>query len=79
MRLKGKKSALLKKILVGNNFLDAQFLVADNRQLKKNQCSIKEIPITFHDRKFGKSKIPRLEIFRTLTNLFKLKFFSYFK
>jgi len=45
-------------------------------KLKKNKCSIKEIPIIFRDRKFGKSKIPKLEIFRTFANLFKLKFFS---
>ena len=46
--------------------------------LRKNKCSIKEIPIIFYDRELGKSKIPRLEMLRTLTNLFKLRFFSFF-
>ena len=32
-----------------------------------------QIPITFKDRKKGKSKIPRLEILRTLKNLFLIK------
>ncbi len=36
--------------------------------------SIKEIPIIFKDRTKGNSKIPRIEIFRTLKNLFILKF-----
>ena len=35
---------------------------------------IYEIPINFRNRKKGKSKIPKIEIFRTLKNLFKLKF-----
>ena len=37
---------------------------------------IKEIPIFFKDRSKGKSKIPRIELFRTFINLFKLKFFQ---
>jgi dolichol-phosphate mannosyltransferase len=37
---------------------------------------IKEIPIHFKNRKFGKSKIPKAEILRTLKNLFYLKFFK---
>ena len=41
-------------------------------ELEKNNIEIKEIPITFHDRKKGVSKIPRIEIFRTLKNLFFL-------
>tara|TARA_B100001540_G_scaffold288707_1_gene284118 strand:+ start:1147 stop:1848 length:702 start_codon:yes stop_codon:yes gene_type:complete len=32
-----------------------------------------EIPITFKDRQKGESKIPKIEILRTLINLFKLK------
>ena len=32
-----------------------------------------EIPIVFKDRQKGKSKIPKIEIFRTLINLFRLK------
>jgi len=38
-------------------------------EIKKKKFSIKEIPITFADREKGISKIPRLEIFRTLKNL----------
>ena len=38
-------------------------------ELEKNNIEIKEIPITFYDRKKGVSKIPRAEIFRTLKNL----------
>ncbi len=34
----------------------------------------KEFPIIFKDRKFGKSKIPKIEIFRTLKNLIYLIF-----
>ena len=41
--------------------------------LKKKKCSIKEVPIIFNDRLYGKSKIPKLEIFRTLKNLLVLR------
>ena len=34
----------------------------------------KEFPIIFKDRKFGKSKIPKIEIFRTFKNLIYLIF-----
>ena len=70
-----KKKIDLKKI----NASGYSFFMETIYHLKKKKCSIKEIPITFRDRKFGKSKIPKLEILRTLTNLFKLKFFSDFK
>ena len=33
-----------------------------------------EFPINFRQRDFGKSKIPKIEIFRTLYNIFKLYF-----
>ena len=36
--------------------------------------NIKQIPIKFYDRLKGVSKIPKVEIFRTLKNLFLLKF-----
>tara|TARA_B100000929_G_C15472007_1_gene408192 strand:+ start:724 stop:1437 length:714 start_codon:yes stop_codon:yes gene_type:complete len=38
-------------------------------EINKKKFAIKEIPITFADRKKGVSKIPKLEIFRTLINL----------
>ena len=38
-------------------------------EINKKNFAIKEIPITFADRKKGVSKIPKLEIFRTLINL----------
>ena len=47
-------------------------------EINKKKFAIKEIPIIFADRAKGISKIPRLEIFRTLKNLivyiFKKKF-----
>ncbi len=43
-------------------------------QINKNY-KIKEIPIFFRNRMHGKSKIPKEEIFRTLKNLFILKYF----
>ena len=39
-------------------------------EISKQKIPIKEIPIIFKDRKKGYSKIPKLEIFRTLKNLF---------
>ena len=39
-------------------------------ELRNQNFNIKEIPITFTDREKGISKIPRLEIFRTIKNLF---------
>ena len=47
-------------------------------ELEKNNIEIKEIPITFNDRKKGFSKIPRVEIFRTLKNLFFLTLYKRF-
>jgi dolichol-phosphate mannosyltransferase len=38
-------------------------------EINKKEFVIKEIPIVFFDREKGVSKIPRLEIFRTLKNL----------
>ena len=48
------------------------FMMGTIFELEKNNIEIKEIPITFYDRKKGYSKIPRVEIFRTLKNLFFL-------
>ena len=42
-------------------------------QIHRRGFVVKEIPIHFADRKVGKSKIPRLELFRTLANVLKLK------
>ena len=41
-------------------------------EIKKRNFMIKEIPIIFKDRKEGYSKIPKLEVFRTLKNLLVL-------
>ena len=38
-------------------------------ELEKKNYNIKEIPITFYERSFGKSKIEKIEIFRTFKNL----------
>ncbi len=43
-------------------------------RLHLHGVEIDEIPITFKNRKQGKSKIPSIEIFRTLKNLFFLYF-----
>ena len=45
-------------------------------RIHKEEILIREIPLFFKDRRKGKSKIPRLELFRTFINLFKLKFFQ---
>jgi dolichol-phosphate mannosyltransferase len=45
-------------------------------QLDKIKVPTHEIPIEFLDRKYGKSKIPKIELLRTLFNLIKLKFLS---
>ena len=43
-------------------------------EISKRKIEIKEIPITFKDRSQGYSKLPKIEIFRTLLNLFLLIF-----
>jgi dolichol-phosphate mannosyltransferase len=48
-------------------------------QLDKLNVIIHEIPIEFLDRKYGKSKIPKIELLRTLFNLFKIKFLSWYE
>ena len=42
-------------------------------QIHSKGIIIKQIPIYFADRKKGKSKIPKIELFRTLLNVIKLK------
>ena len=39
-------------------------------ELERKNFEIKEIPITFYERASGKSKIQKIEIFRTLKNLY---------
>ena len=46
--------------------------------LDKFNYSIKEIPIYFHERTHGKSKIPKIETFRTLLTLLLIKI-GYYK
>ena len=45
-------------------------------RINKLNFKIKEIPIIFKNRTQGKSKIPKIEIFRTLKNILLLKFFG---
>ena len=45
-------------------------------QLNKRGVHIKEIPISFKGRLKGYSKIPKIELLRTLINVFRLKFFN---
>ena len=56
-----------------NNVKEAgySFFMGTVFELSKQNFNIKEIPITFADREQGISKIPRLEILRTIKNLFK--------
>jgi dolichol-phosphate mannosyltransferase len=49
------------------------FFMETIHYLRKKKCRIKEVPIVFNDRRHGKSKIPKLEILRTLKNLLILK------
>ena len=44
-------------------------------RIDQSGYKIFEIPIYFRNRTQGKSKIPKIEILRTLFNLFKIKFF----
>jgi len=46
-------------------------------QIHKKGIKIKEIPIFFAHREKGISKIPKIEIFRTLFNVFKLRMKKY--
>jgi Glycosyltransferases involved in cell wall biogenesis len=48
------------------------FFMGTIYEIDRLNFEIKEIPITFKDRKMGSSKIPKIEIFRTLKNLFLL-------
>jgi len=48
------------------------FFMGTLYELDKLGFKIKEIPIIFKDREKGNSKIPKIEIFRTLKNLFLL-------
>jgi len=41
-------------------------------QIKKQGYSIVEVPIIFNHRAMGKSKIPKIELLRTLLNVFRL-------
>ena len=43
-------------------------------QINKNNFKIKQIPIYARQRDKGKSKIARIELLRTLVNVFRLKF-----
>ena len=45
-------------------------------RINKLNFKIKEIPIIFKNRAQGKSKIPKIEIFRALKNILSLKFFG---
>ena len=50
------------------------FFMGTVHEIFKQKFKIKEIPIIFNDRKKGYSKIPRLEILRTIINLLILRF-----
>jgi dolichol-phosphate mannosyltransferase len=48
------------------------FFMETIHRLKLDNFSMVEIPIIFNDRIYGQSKIPKIEIFRTLFNLIKI-------
>ena len=48
------------------------FFMGTIYKLKLDNIKMIEIPIIFNDRHHGKSKIPKIEIFRTLFNLIKI-------
>ena len=50
------------------------FFMGTIYEIWKKNINIKEIPITFIDRAYGESKIPKIEILRTLKNLLFLFF-----
>ena len=50
------------------------FFMGTKFVIQKMKFEINEIPIIFKDREKGISKIPKIEIFRTLTNLIILTF-----
>ncbi len=52
------------------------FFMESIYHLNKNNYKILEVPIFFKNRSAGKSKIPKIEIFRTLKNLLLLQFFN---
>ena len=55
------------------------FFMGTIYEIFKKGFKVKEIPITFKDRQKGLSKIPKIEIFRTLKNLLILFFKQKFK
>lgn len=72
----------LRKLKVNLNHINSNgysFFMEVIFYLIQKKCKIKEFPITFKDRKYGISKISKVEIFRTLINLFRLRFNSLFK
>jgi dolichol-phosphate mannosyltransferase len=50
------------------------FFMGTIHEIYKKKFPVKEIPIIFKDRQKGYSKIPKAEIYRTLKNIFVLKF-----
>ena len=59
------------KIVKGKGY---SFFMVTVVRINRLGFSCAEFPIKFKDRKYGKSKIPKIEIFRTLKNLIYLCF-----
>jgi len=59
------------KIVKGKGY---SFFMETVVRINRLGFSCAEFPIKFKDRKYGKSKIPKIEIFRTLKNLIYLCF-----
>lgn len=47
--------------------------------IEKNKFKIKEVPILFNDRRYGKSKLSKIEIIKFFFTIFKIKFRDFFK
>ena len=55
------------------------FFMGTIYEIWKRKIRFKEIPIVFEDRAYGDSKIPKIEILRTLKNLFILFLLKFFR
>ena len=60
-------------LIIDDNSPDKTWQIVQDYSKNKKNIPIKEIPFYARQRYKGKSKIERIEIFRTLINVFRLK------